>query len=129
MRCKDFKAGFNERGLDQLSEEELSHLHSCSNCAKAVSLATAALKKLDLTQFPTFNPYFPEKVMAAISRRQSRPENAKLRYALSFTVMLAIIIGGLTVYIAFKSNHHQAQQYDLLSLNDFPQSPIVLDKE
>lgn len=129
MRCKDFKAGFNERGLEQLSEEELSHLHSCSKCAKVVSLAVGALKKLDSIEFPSFNPYFPEKVMAAISRKQARSENTRLRYALSFTVMLAIIIGGLTVYIAFESNHHQAQQYDLLSLNDFPQSPIVLDKE
>lgn len=129
MRCKDFNAGFNERGLEQLSEEELSHLHSCSKCAKAVSIAAAAINKLEEPRIPTFNPYFTERVMSAIGQRVTRTENTKLRYALSFTVMLTIIIGGLTVYIAFKSTHSQAQQYDLLSLNDLPQSPIVLEKE
>ncbi len=83
---------------------------------------------LERQALPNFNPYMTEKILNKILLQKKSTLSYSIRYALVASVVITMLIGSISVYIAYQGSH-QPQQYDMLSLNDITQPTIIFDKE
>lgn len=128
MRCNQFKQLLASRELEMLSSDALTHLSRCKNCSLLYKQVNDQLSLFSESRYPSFNPYFTEKVMGRIANQKSSPVLGRIRYAMVLSIFITSLIGGLTVYLSY-TNNHTYTQYDILSLNDNNISTFALENE